>query len=151
MIVQRCKDQSRRAAMLSHFHDLMVLASSYTWSAVHAFQYKVVRSIEMGLASWWDSFDTFKQPFFLPTTLLAISSTTHTSRPENKPSSSSPSQPSIPRNQICDAWSWHDDCKNQECPLRHICIVCKREHQAKSCPKRKYPVPLRRLDPSPQD
>ena len=85
MIVQRCKDQSRREAMLSHFHDLMVLVSSYMWSAVRAFHYKVVRSIEMGLASWGDSFDTFKQPFFLPTALLANSSANFTSKLETSP------------------------------------------------------------------
>ena len=127
--------------MLSHLHDLMVLASFYTWSAVCAFHYKNVRSIKMGLASLGASFDTFKQPFFLPTTLLAISFSSHISRPETKPSSSSPSQPSMPRNQICDTWSWHGESKNQDCPLHHICIICKHEHHAKVSQNGNTPFP----------
>ena len=61
VIIQRCTDVSRRAAFLLQFHDLMVLASIYTWSVVRAYHYKVLRSIEMGLVSWGDSFDSLKQ------------------------------------------------------------------------------------------
>ena len=49
IIIQHCTDVSRRAALISHFPELMVLASTYTWSAVRAYHYKVLRSIEMGL------------------------------------------------------------------------------------------------------
>ena len=64
IIIQRCTDVSCRTALISHFHDLMVLASTYVWSAVRAYHYKVLSSIEMGLASWGDPFDSLKQPFF---------------------------------------------------------------------------------------
>ena len=73
VIIKCCTDVSRRAALISHFHNLMVLASTYIWSVVRAFHYKVLRSIEMGLVSWWNSFDSLKHPFFLPTVLLADS------------------------------------------------------------------------------
>ena len=53
-----------------HFHELMVLACSYQWSAVRAYHYKVLQSIEMGLVRWGDSFELSKQPFFIPTALL---------------------------------------------------------------------------------
>ena len=39
-------------ALLSHFHDPMILVSSYKWSAVRSFHYKVLRSIELGLVKW---------------------------------------------------------------------------------------------------
>ena len=57
VIIQRCTDVSHRAALISHFHDLMVLASTYRWSAVRVYHYKVLRSIEMSHASWRDSID----------------------------------------------------------------------------------------------
>ena len=66
VIVQRCKDQSRREAMLNHFHDLMVLVSSYTWSSVRTFHYKVVQSIVIGLASWGILSTPLNSPFSYP-------------------------------------------------------------------------------------
>ena len=57
-------------ALLSHFHDLIVLACNYKWSAVRVYHYKVLRSIELGLVKWGDSFQSFKQPFFIPSALL---------------------------------------------------------------------------------
>ena len=65
IVENRATDQ-QKAAMMAHLLDLMVLASSYNWSAVRAFHYKVLRAIEMGLARWGQSFECFKQPFFLP-------------------------------------------------------------------------------------
>lgn len=151
VIIQHCPDVSCRAAIISHFHYLMVLASTYTWSAVRAYHYKVLRSIEMGLVSWGDSFNLLKQPFFLPTPLLTDSPNKTHGRPSPRQPSSSASSHSISCSEICDAWSWYDDCKSHECPLHPVCIMCKRDHQAKTCPKHKYPVPPRRQDPSPQD
>ena len=51
VIVQCCEDPTLQTTLLAHFHDLMVLACNYRWSAVLAFHYKVLRSIEMGLVS----------------------------------------------------------------------------------------------------
>ena len=51
VIIQHCTDVSHREALISQFHYLMDLASTYTWSAVCAYHYKVLRSIEMGFAS----------------------------------------------------------------------------------------------------
>ena len=48
----------------------MSFACSYQWSAVRAFHYKALRALEMGLTKWGDSFEGFKQPFFIPTNLL---------------------------------------------------------------------------------
>ena len=56
-----------------------------------AYRYKVLRSIEMGLASWGDSFDSLKQPFFLPTALLTDSTNKPHVRPPPRQPSSSPS------------------------------------------------------------
>ena len=52
VIIQRCEDQTRAVSLFAPFHYLMVLASHYKWSAVRAYQYKVLRSLEMGLVSW---------------------------------------------------------------------------------------------------
>ena len=141
VIVQRCEDPTLQTTLLAHFHDLMVLACNYKWSVVLAFHYKVLRSIEMGLVSWGESFDVLKQPFFLPTALLPEPSPKTALKPAFKLQ-----QALTPRHQICDAWSWHDDCSNIPCSKLHICIICKKEHQAFHCPKRKYPVPPRRQD-----
>ena len=124
----------------------MSLACSYQWSAVRAYHYKVLRTLELGLVKWGDSFDGFKQPFFIPTNLLPSGgSPSHEKAPEKarkginqRPSASQ--QP--PRHQICDDWSWYDDYSNEACSKLHICIVCKRpDHQAKHCPKRKFDIP----------
>ena len=152
-ILQQYPDGSNRfppGALLSHFHELMVLSCSYQWSAVRAYHYKVLRSIEMGLVKWGDSFEPFKQPFFIPTALLPPPDKTSKSK-KPQPKLTSPS-PSILRHDICDAWSWHDDCTNSACPKQHVCVVCKRsDHQAFCCPKRRYPVPTRRPDASSRD
>ena len=125
-------DKPLREPVIAHFHELMILASTYQWSAVRSYHYKVLRSIELGLVQWGDSFEHFKQSFFLPT---------------KAPTPTAGYQSSIARHQICDAWSWHDDCSISDCSKSHICVVCKRsDHQALSCPKRKFPVPPRCSD-----
>lgn len=49
-IMQQHKDQqAQNEAFVDHFHDLIVLASSYKWSAVGAYHYNVLRSIELSL------------------------------------------------------------------------------------------------------
>ena len=132
----------------------MSLACTYQWSAVRAFHYKVLRTLELGLAKWGDSFDGFKQPFFIPTNLLpSVGSPSNEKAAEkarrvNSQRPPASQQPS--RHQICDDWSWHDDCSNEACAKLHICIICKRpDHQARHCPKRRFDIPTRRQDPSP--
>ena len=153
-IVEKCPDATQNSLFLHHLADLMSLACSYQWSAVRAYHYKVLRTLELGLVKWGDSFDGFKQPFFIPTNLvMSVGSPSHEKAPEKarrginqRPSASQ--QP--PRHQICDDWSWYDECSNEACSKLHICIACKRpDHQAKHCPKRKFDIPTRRQDPSP--
>jgi len=69
-IVDKCPEATQKSLFLRHLADLMNLACSYQWSAVRAFHYKVLRALEMGLVTWGDSFDGFKQPFFIPPNLL---------------------------------------------------------------------------------
>ncbi|KAL9972505.1 hypothetical protein ACROYT_G018824 [Oculina patagonica] len=145
-IVEKCPDATKKSLFLHHLHDLMSLACTYQWSAVRAFHYKVLRTLELGLAKWGDSFDGFKQPFFLPTNLLPSVGSPSTEKASEKarrvtsqrpPASQQPS-----RHQICDDWSWYDDCSNEACAKLHICIVCKRpDHQARHCPKLNSGIP----------
>ena len=152
-ILEQYPDSSHRfppGVLLHHFNDLMVLACTYQWSAVCAYHYKVLRSIELGLVRWGDSFEPLKQPFFIPTTLLP--SPDLVSKGVKSPSKATPPSSSIQRSDICDAWSWYDDCANSACPKLHVCVVCKRsDHRAINCPKRKFPVPTRRQDPPSRD
>ncbi len=152
VIIQQNISSPLIASYINHFHNLMVLASTYQWSAVRSFHYKVLRSIELGLVKWGDNFEHLRQPFFTPSTLLPTAPAI-AGKPSNKPTSTStPSQPTIPRHQICDLWSWYNDCSASDCPKLHVCVVCKRsDHQALSCPKRKFPVPSRRTDPVSRD
>ena len=70
-IMQPHKDKpALNESYISHFQDLMVLACSYKWPAVRAYHYKVLRSIELGLVKWGDSFEPLKQPFFIPSVLF---------------------------------------------------------------------------------
>lgn len=101
------------------------------------------------LMKWGDSFDGFKQPFFIPPNLLPSVSLPSQEKASktNTPRLSVPQQPQ--RHQICDDWSWHYDCSNEDCPKLHVCIVCKcPDHQAKNCPKRKFEITPRRQDSS---
>ena len=71
-IMQQYKDKpALNESYISHFQDLMVLACSYKWSAIRAYHYKVLCSIDMGLVKWGDSFEPLKQPFFIPSALLS--------------------------------------------------------------------------------
>lgn len=151
VILQQSASSTNHAALLAHFHHLMVLASTYKWSAVRSFHYKVLRSLELGLVKWGDSFDHFKQPFITPSALLSETNPKTTKPPVSSSTLSPSSTPSVLRSQICDEWSWYNNCSSTTCPKQHICVVCKRpEHQAISCPKRKFPVPSRRTDPPSQ-
>ena len=70
VIITQLADKPLREPVIAHFHELMILTSTYQWSAVRSYHYKALRSIELGLVQWWDSFEHFKQSFFLPTRLL---------------------------------------------------------------------------------
>lgn len=74
-------------------------------------------------------------PFFIPPNLLP-SIGLNTQDKVCKSSQSRPPASSQPlRHQICDDWSWHDDCNSEYCPKLHICIVCKcPDHQSQSLP-----------------
>ena len=62
------------------------------------------------------------------------------------------SSSTVARHQICEAWSWYNDCTSSDCPKSHICVVCKRaDHQALRCPKWKFPVPPRHSDTASKD
>ena len=71
VIIQQADKPVQKAAPIRHFHGPMVFASTYQWSAVRSFHYKVLRSIELGLALWGDSVEHFKPAFFIP--LLSLS------------------------------------------------------------------------------
>ena len=98
-ILQQHKDTSPNIpydAPLSHFHNLMVLACSYKWSAAHAYHYKILRYIELSLVKWGDSFQSLRQSFFIPSALL----------PEDTPrEAKQPTKPMatpITRSDFCD-------------------------------------------------
>ena len=59
VIIKQLADKPPRAALIKHFHKLMILASTYQWSAVRSYHYKVLRSIELGLVQWGDTFRAF--------------------------------------------------------------------------------------------
>ena len=71
VIIHQSASKPHYAALLDHFHQLMVFASAYQWSAVHSFHYKVLRSLELGLVKWGDSFDHLKVQFLTPSSLLS--------------------------------------------------------------------------------
>ena len=101
---------------------------------------------------WGDSFEPFKQSFFLPTCLLTEVPHKAAKSSSKSPTTSSVFPSTVARHQICDSWSWYDDCSSSDCPKSHIRVVCKRPgHQELSCPKRKFPVPPRRSDTASKD
>ena len=152
VIVQQSATKPHFAALLEHFHQVMVLASTYQWSAVRSFHYKVLRSLVLGLVKWGDSFDHLKLQFLTPSSLLSESTTRKMAKsPSSGDAINSPLKPAISRNHICDEWSWYNNCSSGDCSKQHVCVVCKRsDHQALTCPKRKFPVPARRTDPPSQ-
>lgn len=153
VIVNQCSDENQRELYLAHLEQVMTLACNYRWSAVRAYNYKVFRSIEIGLVSWGDTFENLKQPFFIPTNLLPDAGFTKSDktpgRNQNRRINTSQSQ-QLERLQICDEWSWYDNCSKDRCAKLHVCVVCReRDHQAKDCPKRKFPIPQRRAEATP--
>ena len=121
VILKNCRDSPLRSHLLDYFYNLMVLAGSYNWSAVQAFYYKVLHSMELGPTFWGDSFDSVIQAFFLLSTVLPDPSSKACPRPLLP--KQTPNNPQlIPRNQICDTCSWYEDC-NMPNSLRHICAV----------------------------
>ena len=147
VIIQQNVNSPSTAAYIHHFHHLMVLASTYQWSAVRSYHDKVLRSIELGLVKWGDNFEHLKQPFFTPSTLLQGTPST-IGQPATKVTTPSvASQPAIRCSPICGPWTWYNDCSSSECPKLHICVICKHsDHQALSCPKRRYPIPSGRVE-----
>ena len=103
-IVEKCPNATQKSLFLHHLAHLMSLGCSYQWSAVRAYHYKVLRTLDLGLVKWGDSFDGFKQPFFIPTNLLrTVGSPSHEKVPEkarrgNNQRPSASQQP--PRHQI---------------------------------------------------
>ena len=153
VIVQQSATKPYFTALLEHFHQLMVLASTYQWSAVRSFHYKVLRSLELGLIKWGESFDHLKLQFLTPSSLLSEAAPRRMAKAPIGGNAVPPSlpKPMILRNQICDEWSWYNNCSSADCPKQHVCVVCKRsDHKAFARPKRKFPVPARRTDPTPQ-
>ena len=148
VIIHQSASKPHYAALLDHFHQLMVLASGYQWSVVRSFHYKVLRSLELGLVKWGDSFDHLKVQFLTPSSLLSeIAPCKVAKPPANGEAITAPPKPAIPHHQICDKWSWYNNCSSTDCPKQHICVICQRsDHQALACPKRKFPVPARRTE-----
>ena len=153
VIVQQSATKPHFAALLEHFHQVMVLASNYQWSAVRSFHYKVLHSLELGLIKWGDSFNHLKLQFLTPSSLLSEVVLRKMAKASIGGDAIPPSlpKPTILRNQICDEWSWYNNYSSADCPKQHICVVCKcSDHQAFACPKPKFPAPARRTDPTPQ-
>lgn len=103
VIIKQLADKPLREPVIDHFHELMILASTYQWSAVRSYHYKVLRSIELGLVKWGDSFEHFKQPFFVPTCLLTETHHRASKSPTKAQTPTAGSQSSIARHQICDS------------------------------------------------
>ena len=103
VITTQLADKPLREPVIAHFHELMILASTFQWLAVRSYHYKVLRSIELGLVQWGDSFEHFKQSFFLPTCLLTEAHHKATKPATKAPTPTAGYQASIARHQICDA------------------------------------------------
>ena len=71
VIIHQSASKPHYAALLNHFHQLMVFASAYQWSAVRSSHYKVLRFFEFGLVKWGDSFHHLKVQFLTPSSLLS--------------------------------------------------------------------------------
>ena len=107
VIVQQSATKPHLAALLEHFHQLMVLASTYQWSAVPSFHYKVLHSLKLGLVKWGDSFNHLKVQFLTPSSLLSESAPRKMAKaPVSSDAINTPPKPAIWRNQICDELSW---------------------------------------------
>ena len=121
VIIHQSASKPHYAAVLDHFHQLMVLASAYQWSAVRSFHYKVLRSLELGLVKWRDSFDHLKVQFLTPSSLLSeIAPRKVANPPGNGESITATPKPAIPHHQICDEWSWYNNCLSTDCTRQHV-------------------------------
>ena len=122
-MVQQSTDNTIKAALLDHFHQLMVLVSTYKRSAFRCFHYRVLRSIELGLGIRGIPPTIFSSH---SSRLLPFYRRLH-QRPRNLQSGTAPapSTPSFPCSQICDEWSWYDNCNSADCPKQDVCVVRK--------------------------
>ena len=106
VIVQQSATKPHFAALLEQFQQLTALVSTYQWSTVRSFHYKVLRSLELGLVKWGDSFDRLKLQFLTPSSLLSVSAPRKMANaPVDGDAISTSSKFAILRNQICDEWS----------------------------------------------
>lgn len=146
VIVQQSATKPHFAALVIHFHQLMVIASTYQWSAVHSFHYKVLRSLELCLVKWEDYFDHLKLQFLTPSSLLSESTSGKPAKASGGvDASNTPLKPAISRD------DWYNNCSSGDCSKQHVCVMYKRsDHQALTCHKRKFPVPAHYVDPPSQ-
>ena len=113
-IVEKCPEATQKSLFLCQLADLMSLTCSYQWPAVDVFHYKVLRALDMGLVKWGDSFDGFKQPFFIPTNLPpSIGSNSQDKVRKNNTMRPATTQQPL-HHQICDDWSWYNDCSSEK-------------------------------------
>ena len=148
VILQNCQSMSSREQFLQYFHIVTMLACSYKWSAVRAFHAKVLRSIELGLIKWGDSFKHLKQPFFIPTALLDDPSP----KIRNMPSRLTTAFTSCPFHDTKSATGPGMPPATTLIVLNNTFATCANDPtRVLSCPKRKFPVPPRRQDPPPRD
>ena len=70
VITQQSSTKPHYATPLEHFHQLMVLASTYKWPA----HYEVLHSLKLRLVKWGDSFEHMKLQFFTPLALMSETS-----------------------------------------------------------------------------
>ena len=85
-------------AIMQQHKDKPALNKKASHAPLRTYHYKVLRSIELGLVKWGDSFQPLKQPFFIPSALLSETPQKEAKQPTKPP-------PSIARSDICDAWS----------------------------------------------
>lgn len=130
----------------------LVLVGSYKWPAVRAFHYKVLRKISkwalrLGGSPLIPSNRLFS---FFPYFPESASKDSKVSSMPLLPKQPGNSPQLIPRNQICDAWTWYDDCNSPDCPPAP-CLRGVSDYQVLACPKRKSPIPSCRSDAPTQD
>ena len=102
VIIKQLADKPPRVALINHVHELMILASTYQWSTVRSYHYKVFRSIKLGLVQWGDSFEPLKQSFFLATCLLTEAPHKAAKSSSKSPTTSLIFPSTVARHQICD-------------------------------------------------
>ena len=135
VIIKQLADKPSHAALINHFHGqrwdrTITKFFAGAWLSAMGRQLRAIYAV------------------LLTTYLSSHWSSTQAAKPSSKSLTTSLESPStVARHQICDAWSWYNDCASSDCPKSHICVVCKSpDHQALRCPKRKFLVPPRRSD-----